>query len=85
MASKCTSPVTRIMDRAVLHDGGHDKALVVTLYPEGTIGIRPAGARKDREELINVLSAYHTAIRQRVAHEHADEHGMVKRVKRGVL
>lgn len=85
MASKCTSPVTRVMERAVIRDGGHEKQLVVTLYPEGTIGLRPAGTRKDREEIISAASAYETAIKQRVAQDHASTHGMVKRVKRGVL
>lgn len=85
MATKCTSPVTRVMDRALFRDGGKEKALVVTFYPEGTIGLRPAGTRKDREEIINAVSAYETAIRQRVASERASTHGMVTRVKRGLL
>lgn len=85
MATKCTTPVSRILERAIINDGGKQKQLVITVYPEGTIGLRPAGTRKDREEIINAVSAYETAIRQRVARDHADTHGMVKRVKRGLL
>lgn len=85
MTSKCTTPVSRILDRAIINDGGKQRQLVVTFYPEGTIGLRPAGTRKDREEIINAVSAYETAIRQRVTSERAETHGMVTRVKRGLL
>lgn len=85
MATKCTSPVTRVFDRALINDGGKQRTLTVTFYPEGTIGLRPSGTRKDREEIINAVSAYETAIRQRVASERAGTHGMVTRVKRGLL
>lgn len=85
MASKCTKPVSRVLDRAIMFDGGKQRTLIVTVYPEGTIGLRPSGTRKDREEIISAVSAYQHAIKQRVAHEHADTHGMVTKVKRGVL
>ncbi len=85
MASKCNKPVARVLDRALVRDGGKERTLIVTLYPEGTIGLRMSGTRKDREEIISAAAVYQTAIRLRVAHVHAEEHGMVTRVKRGVL
>ena len=85
MASKCNKPVSRVFDRALVNDGGKQRQLIVTFYPEGTIGLRPSGCRKDREEIISAVSAYENAIRQRVAGEQASSRGMVKMVKRGLL
>ncbi len=85
MPSKLTKAVTRVTVATHLRDGGTEKAVVCTLYPNGTIGLRPAGARSNREEVISMVSAYETAIKQRVAHGHAAEHGMVTKVKRGLL
>jgi len=46
---------------------GKPRALVVSLYPNGLIGIRPAGTR--REETTSIEATYHRAIKERVLRE----------------
>ncbi len=85
MPSKLTKAVSRVTVALLLRDAGVDKSIVCTLYPNGTIGLRPSGARVAREEVISMVSAYETAIKQRVAFNRAETHGMVTKVKRGLL
>ena len=62
-------PVRRTTDSTV-RDCGKVRALVVTLYPNGTIGLRPQKTR--REEIVTLDSVYSLAVKQRVAKERTE-------------
>jgi hypothetical protein len=64
--TKLSSPVTR-MSEALVRDSGKLKRLVVTLYPNDTIGLRPEKTR--REEVVAIGAAYSLAVKQRVNSE----------------
>lgn len=49
---------------ATVRDGSRQRELVVTLYPGGTLGLRPAATR--REECISLSEIYALAVRRRV-------------------
>lgn len=66
--------VARIVDAAMVRDGSKLRALVVTIYPHGFIGLRPKGTR--REEIVQMADCYWVA--KRVARERAE-----KKTKRG--
>lgn len=68
MATKLEKAVTRVSNELV-RDTGKFRPLVVTLYPNGTIGIRPQGTR--REETYPLDAVYHAAMKARVAAERA--------------
>ena len=57
-------PVKRVSD-AMVRDAGKLKRLVVTLYPNQTIGVRPERTR--REEIVTIAAVYSLAVKQRVA------------------
>ncbi len=64
--TKLTKPVRRLSD-AVVRDAGRIKQLVITIYPNDTIGLRPAKTR--REERVTLREVYDFAVRQRVREE----------------
>lgn len=61
-----TKPVTRKTESTV-RDGGKRRRLVLTLYPNGTLGLRPEKTR--REERLTIEAAYDLAVRLRVIEE----------------
>ena len=65
-----TKPVTRRTENEIRY-GSKRRPLVITLYPGGTIGLRPSKTR--REELLSVEAAYALAIKQRVAKEKTEK------------
>jgi hypothetical protein len=52
---------------ATIREAGKARRIVVTLYPNGTIGLRPEKTR--REELLSVEAAWSWAVKARVAEE----------------
>lgn len=70
-------PVKR-RSEAFVRDRGKFRPLVVTLYPNDTIGLRLAGSRK--EEVTALTSVYHLAVKQRVAKEMAEKREKRKNV-----
>ncbi len=66
--TRLVKPVTRHSE-ATIRDCGKIRELVVTLYPGDTIGLRPAGTRRKREELTTLRAVYDMAVRQRVQAE----------------
>lgn len=66
MTTPLHKPIRRRSNESV-RCAGKPRALVVTLYPNGLIGLRPAGTR--REETISIEAVYHRAIRTRVLTE----------------
>ena len=68
MATKLEKAITRVSNELV-RDTGKFRPLVVTLYPNGTIGIRPQGTR--REDTYPLEAVYHIAMKARVAEERA--------------
>lgn len=65
-----TKPVIRKTNSAV-RDRGKIRNLVVTIFPNGTIGLRPERTRQ--LEVVTLESVYSLAIKQRVAREHAEK------------
>jgi hypothetical protein len=65
--TKSSKPVTRLVEVAMVRDRGKVRSLAATIYPNGTIGVRPYGTR--REEVTTLASVYSLAIKQRVAEE----------------
>ena len=64
------------MSGAEVRDRGKYRRLVITLYPNDTIGLRPEKMRK--EEIVSIESCYVLAIKQRVAQEHRDKLALKK-------
>ena len=62
MTTKLDKSVSRV-SRELVRDGSKVRALVVTLYPSGDIGLRPQGTR--REERYPLEAIYHLAIKSR--------------------
>ena len=75
MTTTLNKPVRR-KSRETIRDAGRTYALVVTLYPNGLLGLRPERTR--REELIPLAAVWFSAVKMRVAAEVA-----AKRAKRG--
>lgn len=63
-------PVSR-KSNAIVRDRGVFRQLVVTLYPTGVLGLRPAKTRQ--EERVTLESCYSLAVKQRVAKERAEK------------
>lgn len=63
-----TKPVTRRAE-ATIREAGKSRRLVVTLYPGGTIGLRPERTR--REETISLEAAWWQALKARLAIDQA--------------
>lgn len=61
-------PVTRRSD-ATVRDGKRPRRIVVTLYPNGTLGLRPEKTR--REEVVSLAAVWSIGVKQRVATERA--------------
>ena len=78
MATKLTKPVTRVSSELV-RDRGKMCPLVVTIHPNGFIGIRPQGMRK--EELYPIEAVYSIALKARVAAEKAERKARRKGLK----
>jgi hypothetical protein len=77
--------VTRL---AKLRLGNKDVEMLVTLYPEGTIGFREKGRRSSSEVHLNLASAYQRAVLSDAAIEQkrdAADKPYVRRVSRGLL
>lgn len=68
MATPLSKPVARVSAETV-RDAGKTRPLVITLYPNGTIGLRPQGTR--REEVYPLAAVYSLAVKARVAEERA--------------
>lgn len=66
MVTRASKPVSRVTS-AVIRDGGKRRELVLTIYPNGMIGLRPKGTR--REETANAEGVWFQALRARVASE----------------
>ena len=64
MTTKLNKEVSRVSNETI-RDGGKVRQLVVTLYPNGTIGLRPQGTR--REEVYPLEAIYFAAVKARVA------------------
>ena len=62
---------------STVRDRGHVRQLVVSLYPNGTVGLRPMKTRQ--EEIVTLDSIYSLAIKQRVAKERTEK--KAKRLK----
>ncbi len=71
-------PVSR-KSYAIVRDRGVLRELVVTLYPTGVLGLRPAKTRQ--EERVTLEACFSLAIKQRVAKEHAEK--LSKKKKKG--
>jgi hypothetical protein len=54
-------------------DGSRHRRIIVTLYPSGIIGLRLEKTHRCREETLSLQLAFETAIRSRVAFEHAQK------------
>lgn len=67
------TPLTKIVRRqteATVRDGCRRRRLVVTLYPNDTLGLRLSKTR--REELVTLESIYALAVKQRIRGERAE-------------
>jgi len=64
-----TKPLKRRTDARVQDQGS--RRLIVTLYPDGCIGLRPERTR--REETVSLSACWQMAVRQRVAYERAQK------------
>ncbi len=65
-----TKPVKRRTD-ALVRDDGKLRRLVVTIYCNGTLGVRPEKTR--REEIVSIAAIYSLGVKQRVAQERAEK------------
>ena len=66
------TPLTKSVTRkssTTIRDAGQRRELVITLYPNGLIGLRPLKTR--REERITIEAVYSLAVKQRIALERA--------------
>ena len=63
-------PVTRKTNSTV-RDRGVVRNLVVTIFPNGAVGLRPE--RTQQTEIVTLDSIYALAIKQRVARERAEK------------
>ncbi len=70
-----SKPVRR-QTSATVREQGKLRRLVVTIYPNDTIGLRPS--KLLREEIVTMDSVYSLAVKQRVAKEQAE-----KKARRG--
>lgn len=73
--------VVRRDDASFIRDRGKLRRVVITLYPGGTIGLRPEKTRQ--EELISVAGAYHAAVKARVMKEQAEKRTAKAAKKKG--
>lgn len=64
MTTKLNKEVSRVSNETI-RDGGKTRNLVITLYPNGMIGLRPQGTR--REETYPLEAVYFAAVKARVA------------------
>jgi hypothetical protein len=69
MTTTLSKPVKR-RSNEVRRDRGKYRAIIVTLYPAGYIGLRLQGTR--REETIPIEAAYERAVKMRLALEKAE-------------
>lgn len=72
-------PVTR-KTAATFRDRGKERAISVTVYPNGTLGLRLEYQRQ--EEMISLATVYSIAIQRRVSEERQQR--KVKRKKTGI-
>lgn len=63
MPTKLKKPVTRSTE-ATVRDGGAPRNIIVTLYPNGVLGLRLARSR--REETVGLDHVYLFAVKLRV-------------------
>lgn len=54
-----------------VRDGGKTRDLIVTIYPGGTLGLRPWMTR--REEFISLAACYDKAVKNRVLTERREK------------
>lgn len=70
MTTKLTKPVARDSNE-LIRDRGKMRSLIITVYPNGMIGLRMKGCRT--EETISMRSCYDSAIKQRVMAERREK------------
>lgn len=70
MTTALHKPVRR-RTRELRREGGKLRAVIVTLYPAGHIGLRLHGTR--REETIPIQAVYERAVKMRLALEQAEK------------
>lgn len=75
MTTRANKPVSRLTT-ASIRDGGKRREIVVIIYPNGLLGLRPKGTR--REEQVLIEAVWYRAVKDRVASEQA-----AKRALRG--
>jgi hypothetical protein len=80
MTTALYKPVRR-RTRELRRDGGKLRAVIVTLYPAGHIGLRLHGTR--REETIPIQAVYERAVKMRLALEQAEKRTRRAMRKRG--
>jgi hypothetical protein len=73
--------VSRRDDAATVREKGKLRRIVITLYPGGTIGLRPEKTRQ--EEFISVQGAYHLAVKNRINRERAEKRAVKQAKKKG--
>lgn len=73
-------PVKR-KTNTMIRDRGRLRQIMITIYPNGTIGLRPMGTRQ--EEVLTMESCYSLAVKQRVAKERIEKLAAKKAKKRG--
>lgn len=79
MTSPLNKPVRRESNETV-RDGSKTRALIITIYPDGLLGLRPKGTR--REEFYPIEAVYSIAVKARVAAQRAEKN-KIKKAKRG--
>ena len=77
--TELNKPVTR-KSNSTVRDRGKIRNLVITLFPNGTVGLRPSGTRK--LEIVTLDSCYSLAVKQRVAREKAEK--LIEEVGMGI-
>ncbi len=70
MTTQLTKPVKR-KSNEVRRDRGKYRAIIITIYPAGFIGLRLEGTRT--EETIPIEAAYERAVKMRLAFEKTEK------------
>ena len=80
MTTKLTKPVKR-KSNEVRRDRGKYRAIILTMYPAGHIGLRLEGTRK--QETIPIEAVYERAVKMRVAFEKEEKKKARQAKKKG--
>lgn len=82
MTTQLTKPVKR-KSNEVRRDRGKSRAIIITIYPHGYIGLRLEGTRK--EETMPIQVAYERSVKMRLAFEQLERARKRKAKKAGKL